>query len=192
MSGEKEIRIAGIGGSLRRDSFSRKVLDKARTLMPERSELVVADLTDIPIFNADNVHQLDASVVEFKRLINDTDGFLVVTPEYNYSVPGFLKNAIDWASVPNNVFSKKTGAIMSSSTGMMGGSRAQYHLRQSFVYLDARIINKPEVIIGFVDKKINENGEFSDENAEKFMRDLLTNLVNEVRSQRSLPKQTGH
>ncbi len=183
MNGENGIVIAGIGGSLRTGSFSRKVLEKAVTLMPEGSSLQVADISKIPIFNAETTRNPDASVVDFKNLISNSDGFLVVTPEYNYSVPGYLKNAIDWASVPNNVFAKKIGAIMSSSTGMMGGSRAQYHLRQTFVYLDSRIINKPEVIISFVDKKINEKGEFSDENAEKFMRDLLNNLVTEVRNQ---------
>jgi len=186
MNAENEVVILGIGGSLRKGSFSKKVLEKAATLMPEDSRLQFADISKIPIFNADLIRQPEPAVVEFKKLISDTDGFLIVTPEYNYSIPGYLKNAIDWASVPDNVFAKKTGAIMSSSTGMMGGARAQYHLRQSFVFLDSRIINKPEVIINFVDKKLNEKGEFADENAAKFMRDLLNNLVAEVRTQKSL------
>lgn len=180
------VSIAGFGGSLRRGSYSRKVLEKAASLMPSGSRLVIAEISGIPLFNADLLNQPDDSVVEFKKTIAESDGFLVVTPEYNYSVPGFLKNAIDWASMPDNVFSKKVGAIMSSSTGMIGGARAQYHLRQSFVYLDARIINRPEVIISSVDRKINERGEFSDEGAEKFMKELLANLVNEVRDLRSL------
>ena len=185
MSVENEVVIVGIGGSLRKGSFSRKVLEKAANLMPEGSNLLIADISKIPVFNSDYVKEPDKSVIEFKKLVLESDGFLIVTPEYNYSVPGFLKNAIDWASVPNNVFATKIGAIMSSSTGMMGGSRAQYHLRQSFVFLDSRIINKPEVIINFVDKKINEKGEFADENAIKFMRELLNNLVAEVRVQKS-------
>ncbi|MGC8561827.1 MAG: NADPH-dependent FMN reductase [Thermoplasmata archaeon] len=185
MNKESQVVIAGIGGSLRKGSFSRKVLEKAAKLMPEGSKLVIADLSRIPMFNSDFVKEPDKSIVEFKKLIDESDGFLIVTPEYNYSVPGFLKNAIDWASVPNNVFAKKIGAIMSSSTGMMGGSRAQYHLRQSFVFLDSRIINKPEVIINFVDKKINEKGEFQDENSEKFMTELLKNLISEVRGQKT-------
>ncbi|MCL4449803.1 MAG: NAD(P)H-dependent oxidoreductase [Candidatus Thermoplasmatota archaeon] len=184
MKDEGNIVIAGFGGSLRKGSFSKKVMEKAANLMPAGSELVMADISKIPIFNADLAKEPDESVVKFKKLIEESDGFLIVTPEYNYSVPGFLKNAIDWASVPNNVFAKKIGAIMSSSTGMMGGSRAQYHLRQSFVFLDSRIINRPEVIINSVDRKINEKGEFQDENSEKFMIDLLKNLVSEVKEQR--------
>jgi chromate reductase len=186
MKKEDKIVIAGFGGSLRKGSFSRKVLERSASLMPDGSVLKIADISKVPVFNSDDAREPQPPVVEFKKLISETDGFLIVTPEYNYSIPGFLKNVIDWASVPNNVFAKKTGAIMSSSTGMMGGARAQYHLRQSFVFLDARIINRPEVIINFVDKKINEKGEFADENAEKFMRDLLNNLVSESRAQRSL------
>ena len=188
MNQNSETVITGFGGSLRKGSFSRKVLKKAAVLMPEGTRLEIADISMIPLFNADHVSDPDSSVVEFKKRISETDGFLIVTPEYNYSVPGFLKNVIDWASVPNNVFAKKIGAVMSSSTGMMGGARAQYHLRQSFVFLDARVINRPEVIINFVDKKVNEKGEFSDENAEKFMRELLKNLVSEVRDQETIRK----
>ena len=186
MNGNDRIVIAGFGGSLRKASFSKKVLERAKSFMPDGSMLKIFDISKIPLFNADELGEPQQSVVEFRDFINETDGFLIVTPEYNYSVPGFLKNAIDWASVPKNVFAKKTGAIMSSSTGMMGGARAQYHLMQSFVFLDARIINRPEVIINFVDKKINEKGEFADENAEKFMRDLLNNLVTEVSYQRQI------
>ena len=188
MNRENKVVIAGIGGSLRNGSFSKKVLEKARKLMPEGSSLQLADISSIPIFNADHLREPSAPVVDFRNLIDHSDGFLIVTPEYNYSVPGYLKNAIDWASVPNNVSAKKIGAIMSSSTGMIGGARAQYHLRQSFVFLDARIVNRPEVIINFVDKKINEMGEFVDEIAEKFMRDLLNNLVFEVKNQKSLAR----
>lgn len=188
MNRENKVVIAGIGGSLRNGSLSKKVLEKARKLMPEGSSLQLADISSIPIFNADHLREPSAPVVDFRNLIDHSDGFLIVTPEYNYSVPGYLKNAIDWASVPNNVFAKKIGAIMSSSTGMIGGARAQYHLRQSFVFLDARILNRPEVIINFVDKKINEMGEFVDEIAEKFMRDLLNNLVFEVKNQKSLAR----
>ncbi len=186
MNADNQIVIAGVGGSLRKGSYSLKVLEKAAHLMPDGSILKIGDISKIPVFNADYLREPDAPVLEFKKLINDSDGFLIVTPEYNYSIPGFLKNAIDWASVPNNVFVKKVGALMSSSIGMTGGARAQYHLRQTFVYLDSRIVNKPEVIISFVDKKINDKGEFADENAEKFMRDLLNNLVTEVRAQKSL------
>lgn len=185
MKENDKIVIAGFGGSLRKGSFSRKVLEKARDMMPDGASLRIVEISEIPVFNADELGSPHRSVIEFRSAISETDGFLIVTPEYNYSIPGFLKNAIDWASVPRNVFAKKAGAIMSSSTGMMGGARAQYHLRQSFVFLDARIINRPEVIISNVDKKIDEKGEFADAIAEKFMRELLENLVSETRRQAS-------
>ena len=181
-----KIKIVGIIGSLRKDSYNKMLFNASKELIPDGVELVEANISDLPLYNDDLMENIPESVKKFKNDIKDADAFLFVTPEYNYSVPGVLKNAIDWASMPDNVFSKKVGAIMSSSTGMIGGARAQYHLRQSFVYLDARIINRPEVIISSVDRKINERGEFSDEGAEKFMKELLANLVNEVRDLRSL------
>ena len=115
----------------------------------------------------------------FKSKIKAADAILMVTPEYNYSVPGVLKNAIDWASRPygDNSFEGKPVAIMSASTGMLGGARAQYHLRQSFVFLDMHPVNRPEVIVTFAPQKFDENGKLTDEQAKKLIVDLLTALA---------------
>jgi chromate reductase len=152
------IKILGFGGSLRKESFSRIVLNETGKLSPKNSEVEVFDIKDIPMFNQDNENALPKVVKEFKEKIKGADAILIVTPEYNYSVPGFIKNAIDWASRPylDNSLNEKPVAIISASTGMLGGSRAQYHLRQSLVFLNAHPVNKPEVMIPFVDKKIKD------------------------------------
>jgi chromate reductase len=118
-------------------------------------------------------------VLQFKAKIKAADALLIVTPEYNYSIPGILKNAIDWASRPpvDNVFQGKPAAIMSASTGMLGGARAQYHLRQTFVMLDVHPINKPEVMISLAEQKFDTTGRLTDEKAKELIRLLFKNLV---------------
>lgn len=118
-------------------------------------------------------------VKEFKAKIKDADAILIATPEHNYSVSGVLKNAIDWASRPltDNSFEDKPVAIMSASTGMLGGARAQYHLRQILVGLNMHAINEPEVIVPLVREKIDEKGNLADEKARKRVQQLLENLV---------------
>ena len=151
------VRLAVLTASLRRGAFSVAV---AHTL----PELVAAPLTvqflptlhDVPLYNQDVFDAgLPAPVEALGRGITDADGLVIVTPEYNYSVPGTLKNAIDWLSrLPSKPLSGKPVALMSSSTGALGGVRAQYHLRQILVAVDARVMNLPEVMIGQVDRKL--------------------------------------
>jgi chromate reductase len=118
-------------------------------------------------------------VREFKTRIRAADAILVATPEYNYSVPGVLKNAIDWGSRPrgDNSFDGKPVAVMGASTGMLGTARAQYHLRQSFVFLNMHPLNKPEVMVTFAKDKIDKDGRLIDQKARDLIRQLLENLV---------------
>jgi chromate reductase len=118
-------------------------------------------------------------VKEFKAKIRAADAILIATPEHNFSVPGVLKNAIDWASrpYPDNSFEGKPAAIMSASTGMLGGARAQYHLRQIFVFLDMHPINKPEVIVTFAGQKVDEQGRLTDETTRKVIKASLEALA---------------
>ena len=104
---------------------------------------------------------------------------LIVTPEYNYSIPGVLKNAIDWASRPygDNAFEGKAVAMMSASIGMLGGARAQYHLRQSFVFLNMHPLNSPEVFVSFAAQKFDDKGTLLDEKAKELIRELLASLA---------------
>ncbi len=175
--------ILGIGGSFRKGSYNRYLLESSASLLPSGYELVVADISGLPMFNEDDEANPPTAVKEFKSQIEDADAVIIATPEYNFSVPGYLKNAIDLASrFGSNSFRKKPVAIMSASRSMLGGSRAQYHLRQVFVGLDARVINKPEVFVGLAHEKFDNNGKLIDESALKFIADLLVNLVKEAES----------
>jgi chromate reductase, NAD(P)H dehydrogenase (quinone) len=134
----KTIHILGIAGSLRRESFNRAALRAATELVPEGASLETFELDGIPVFNQDEDRNPPAKVAELKRRIRETDAILFVTPEYNYSIPGVLKNAIDWASRPygDSAWSGKPAAIMGASPGTIGTARAQYHLRQIMVFLN--------------------------------------------------------
>ena len=176
---EKKVHILGFAGSLRKNSFNRSILRAALEMVPEDAELEIFDLEGILPFNQDLESQPPEKVKEFKAKIRAADAILIATPEHNYSIPGVLKNAIDWASRPygDNSFEGKPGAIMSASTGMLGGARAQYHLRQVFVFLDMYAVNKPEVFVTFAAQKIDEQGKLTDEATRKIIMQLLEALV---------------
>jgi chromate reductase len=173
------VRILGIAGSLRRASYNRAALRAATQLVPAGVTLDTFELDGIPGFNQDEEHQPPAQVVEFKRRIREADAILMVTPEYNYSVPGVLKNAIDWASRPygDSAWAGKPVAIMGASVGTIGTARAQYHLRQTFVFLNMFPINQPEVMIGNAAERFDAAGNLTDETTKDFIRQLLQNLV---------------
>jgi chromate reductase, NAD(P)H dehydrogenase (quinone) len=176
---DKTISILGIAGSLRKGSFNKALLRAAVELAPENARLEIFDLDGIPPFNQDLESQPPDKVREFKEKIKKADAILIVTPEYNYSIPGVLKNAIDSASRPygDNPWNGKPVAVMGASTGMLGTGRAQYHLRQSFVFLDMYPLNKPEVLIPFVEQKIDQNGRLTDEKTREKIRELLVALI---------------
>jgi chromate reductase, NAD(P)H dehydrogenase (quinone) len=173
------VKILGFAGSLRKGSYNRALLRAAGELLPEDAELETFDLEGIPVFNQDQEAMPPDRVREFKGKIRAADAILMVTPEYNYSIPGVLKNAIDWASRPygDNSFAGKPVALMSASTGMLGGARAQYHLRQSFVFLDMHPVNRPEVFVTFAGQKFDQEGKLTDEPTRKFIAELLKALV---------------
>ena len=171
--------ILGISGSLRRDSFNRATLRAAQELAPEGSKIETFELDGLPGFNQDDEGQPPAKVVELKQRIRSADAILFVTPEYNYSVPGVLKNAIDWASRPygDSAWNGKPVAIMGASVGISGTARAQYHLRQMFVFLNMYPVNQPEVMIGSAAKRFDQQGKLTDENSRKLIQQLLQELI---------------
>jgi chromate reductase len=175
----EEIKVLGIVGSLRKNSYNKMLLRAAQKLAPKGMIIESVDLEGFPPFNQDYEENPPQIVKEFKNKIRSSDALLIVTPEYNYSVPGVLKNAIDWASRPyyDNVFNGKPVGLMSASTGMIGGARAQYHLRQIFVFLNMYPVNRPEVIVTFAPKKFSPEGELIDEDARKFIIEHLNNLM---------------
>jgi chromate reductase len=180
---DKPITILGFAGSLRKDSYNKALLRAAMKLIPKSTKLEIFDLEGIPPFNQDLENRMPEKVKEFKAKIKAADAILIATPEHNYSIPGVLKNAIDWASRPlgDNSFEGKPVAIMSASPGTLGGARAQYHLRQILVSLNMHAINRPEVIVASADEKIDENGNLTDEETRKRIRQLLESLVDWIK-----------
>jgi chromate reductase len=175
----KQTRILGISGSLRRQSYNSAALRAAVGLAPEGAVVEIFALYGIPIFNQDEESTPPARVVELKRRVREADAILFVTPEYNYSVPGVLKNAIDWASRPygDNAWEGKPAAIMGASVGAIGTARAQYHLRQIFVFLNIFPVNQPEVMIGDAAQRFDAEGNLTDERKKDQIRELLRSLV---------------
>jgi chromate reductase len=176
---EKRVKILGFAGSLRSGSYNKALLRAAVDLLPKDVDLDIFDIDGIPGFNQDIEAEMPVEVKEFKSKIRDSDGILIATPEYNYSVPGVLKNAIDWASRPygDNAFDGKPVAIMSASIGKFGGARAQYHLRQMFVFLNMHPVNGPEVMVTLAQDKFDADGKLVDEDTKKYVSQLLQNLA---------------
>jgi chromate reductase len=174
-----KINVLGISGSLRKKSFNTAALRAAQEMAPKEMTINIFDIAPIPLYNEDIREQgFPEPVEEFRRQIKNADAILIVTPEYNYSIPGVLKNAIDWASrPPEEPFDGKPMAIMGASPSMFGSARSQYHLRQAFVYLNPYILNRPEVMISNADKKFDENGKLTDDKTREFIKMLLDELV---------------
>jgi len=183
------IHILGFAGSLRQASYNKALLRAAAELTPADAALEIFDLEGIPPFNQDLEISVPERVTQFKSKIKAADAILIVTPEHNYSIPGVLKNAMDWASRPygDNAFDGKPVAVMSASTGMLGGARAQYHLRQTFVFLNMFPVNKPEVFITFAAQKFNAQGRLNDEKSKAIIATLLESLVAWTKKLRRLP-----
>lgn len=172
------MNVLGISGSLRQGSYNLMALRAAQKLAPAGMEITIADIGRIPLYN-DDIRQAGdpAAVKELKAQVRAADAILLVTPEYNFSVPGVLKNVLDWMSrPPEPPFDGKVVAIMGAGGGPLGTARAQYDLRKILVYMNTFTVNKPEVFIGNAASKFNAQGELTDEATAKFITDLLVSL----------------
>ena len=176
---ERTASILGFAGSLRKGSYNKALLRAALELVPKGAELEIFDLEGIPPFNQDLENEPCEKVKQFKAKIRAADAILIATPEYNYSIPGVLKNALDCASRPygDNALEHKPVAIMGASSSMMGTGRAQYHLRQCFVFLTCFALNHPEVMVPFAQEKIDKEGKVTDPKTREKIRELLESLV---------------
>jgi chromate reductase, NAD(P)H dehydrogenase (quinone) len=174
-----KIRVFAFCGSLRKDSYNRMALRAAEELAPEGMSFESCDIGEFPLYNEDVRQQGFPPPVEAMReRIRAADAVLFVTPEYNYSMPGVLKNAIDWASrPPDQPFAGKPCAIMGASPGKLGTARAQYHLRQCCVYLNMFPVNQPEVLIAAANTKFDADGQLVDEATSNFIALLLKALA---------------
>ncbi len=173
------VRILGFAGSLRKGSYNRAMLQAAVETAPEDAPIEVFELDGFPGFSEDMENEPPQVVVDFKAKIRAADAILIATPEYNYSMPGVLKNAIDWASRPygDNAWDGKPVGIMGASIGMIATARAQYHLRQTCVFLNMLPLNRPEVMVPSADEKIDTAGTVTDEHTREKVAELVVALA---------------
>lgn len=181
------MKILAICGSLRKESFNRMALKAAQSLVPAGVAIEIFDLHGIPVYSQDDEGQTPPRVAELKQAVRAADAILFCTPEYNYSVPGALKNAIDWASRPygDNAWKGKPAAVMGASVGALGTARAQYHLRQVLVFMDMPTVNQPEVMIGAAGSKFGKDGALIDDMAKKLIGQLVAALVELARKSKA-------
>jgi chromate reductase, NAD(P)H dehydrogenase (quinone) len=172
------VTLLGICGSLRKKSLNAALLRAVAETLPEGAQLVMfEDLGDIPPFNTDLAEEPPA-VTAMKSAIRQADGVVIATPEYNYSIPGVLKNALDWVSrpAPSPLRGKPVG-IVGCAQGMSGSMRAQYHLRQILVYSDTPTLNQPEILIPRAHERFDQEGRLTDESTRELMRKFGVAMV---------------
>jgi len=171
----KQRKIAIIVGSLREGSYNKKIARALIALAPEHLAFDTVGIGDLPLYNEDSEKNPPAAWTEFRARVGTCEALLFVTPEYNRSMPGVLKNAIDVGSRPygSSVWEKKPGAIVSATPGALGAFGANHHLRQSCVFLDVPLMQQPEAYLGHVGKAFGDDGSLTDEGLKK----LLTRFV---------------
>ena len=178
MTTAKPLLVLGISGSLRKASYNTALLHAAVDLMPPGMTLEVFDLSPLPMFNQDFEKPFPEAVVAFRDKLAQADAILIATPEYNSSITGALKNALDWASrSPQPPLQGKPAAIMGASTGNFGTLRAQLHLRQILTHVGALPLGKPEVLVAHAEQAFNADRKLVDASVHGFLRDLLVALT---------------
>jgi chromate reductase len=172
------VHVIGIIGSLRAGSYNRALMNVAMGLLPEGMTLEIGEIADIPLYNADVEAQgIPGPVQRLKEQVAAADALLIATPEYNYSIPGVLKNAIDWISrPPDPPLNGKPTAIMGASMGIGGTIRSQLHLRQVAVFTNMLVLNKPELIIPRAQEKFMPDGQLTDPQTREVLGRLLLAL----------------
>lgn len=177
------MHILGISGSLRKDSFNTAALRACTGVLPPGVTMSIFDIAPIPLYNEDlRAQGLPEPVQQLREQIRAADALVIATPEYNYSVPGVLKNAIDWASrPPEQPFDGKPIALIGATPGGLGTSRAQYHLRQVFVYLNGQVLNRPEVFISGAPNKFDADGRLTDAATSENLGKMLAALVDRAK-----------
>jgi chromate reductase, NAD(P)H dehydrogenase (quinone) len=173
-------------GSLRKASFNRKIAHTLMGLAPKSLNMSIIEIAQLPLFNQDDEASPPEAWVQFRKSIKPLDGFILITPEYNRSVPAALKNALDVGSRPygENLWNAKPCAIVSASIGAMGGFGANHHLRQSMVFLNAPCMQQPEVYLSFVDKLFDDKGLLNNEGTEKFLAQFMISFSKWVETNR--------
>lgn len=180
-------KVIGFAGSLRANSFNRGLLAKASEILPDGLSLEIMDLKEIPLYNDDTPKEcLPKPVEHFRQKIEAADALLIASPEYNYSISGVLKNALDWASSDTfgNVIAGKITAIMGASKGRFGTTRGQMHLRQTLHAMNAKLLSRPEVFISYARDLFGDNGLLADAATIERIHKLLAALSRELNIQK--------
>ena len=180
METHRMLRVLGIAGSLRSGSYNRALLRAAQELAPGHMQITLFDLAPIPPYNSDVEAQGEpASVVALKSAIREADAVLIATPEYNRSIPGVVKNALDWASRPptGSVLDGKPVAVMGASTGSFGTVRAQAHLQQLCVATNMLAMNRPQLFVAHAKGKFDDHGQLVDQDTRERLAKLLDALA---------------
>jgi chromate reductase len=174
--------VAVIVGSLRKDSINRKVANALSELAPSSLKLQIVEIGKLPLYNQDEDINPPAEWTAFRQQVKAADAVLFVTPEYNRSVPGSLKNAIDVGSRPSgqSAWSGKPGAVITVSPGAIGGFGANHHLRQSLVFLNVPAMHQPEAYIGGGGTLFDANNKLANEGTKKFLQDFMSAFSNWV------------
>lgn len=174
------VHVFAVAGSLRKDSFNKKLLRAALELVPPGMMVHQFDgLADIPPYNADlDVDPRPEPVRALKQILAACDGLLIATPEYNYGIPGVLKNAIDWASRPpaTSPLGGKVALLMGAATGTVGTARAQQQLRQNFVFTKTTVLPSPEILVSKAAEKFDAEGRLTDDMAKQLIAERLKAL----------------
>jgi len=175
------IQLVGMSGSLRKGSYNTMLLKAALQLLPTEVSMEIISIEDIPLYNADldlpAAKQRPQTVEHFRKMLTDADGILISSPEYNYSIPGGLKNAIDWASRgEDSPLLRKPVAVIGATTGLWGTARAQMAFHNVFLFLDMKPVYKPEVLVAQAEKKFDKGGNLIDEMAKKLLKQKLEAL----------------
>ncbi len=177
------MHFLGLSGSLRKQSFNTAALQACQQLLPAGVTMSLLDITAVPLYNDDVYQQgFPDPVQQLREQIRVADALVIATPEYNYSVPGVLKNAIDWISrPPSQPFDGKPIALIGATPGGLGTSRAQYHLRQMFIYLNGELLNRPEVFISGAPNKFDAQGKLTDAATADNLGKMLAALAERAR-----------
>jgi chromate reductase len=175
------LHFVGISGSLRKASWNTMLLNACSSLLPADVTMETASVADLPLYNADYdwpaVEQRPASVIQFRDILAKADGLVIVSPEYNYSIPGGLKNAIDWASRgTDSPMLNKAVALMGATPGLWGTVKMQFSFHSVFQFLNMRSVYKPEVLVNQAPKKFDENGNLTDDITKEMVRKQLEAL----------------
>lgn len=189
-----QFRVGVVVGSLRKASYTRMIAKEAMGLAPSMLALELVEIGNLPLYNQDldDENTPPAEWVAFRDRLRPMDAVLFVTPEYNRSVPGVLKNAIDVGSRPygKSVWDMKPAAVISTSPGAIGGFGANHHLRQSLVFLNMPAMQAPEAYIGNVSKLLNSDGKLTSDTTRQFLRTIMDSFATWVERNTRNPTRT--